>query len=84
VQSDSCASLGYSYFSPIYNNYSIKKATSQYLRPLLYHTYFVVGGVVGVEAAAGVAAFFAAGFAFLPNKLFKNLNITFLLLFSII
>jgi hypothetical protein len=48
----------------------------------------VVGGVVGVEAAAGVATFFAAGlaagFAFLPNKLFKNLNITFLLLFSII
>jgi hypothetical protein len=44
----------------------------------------VVGGVVGVEAAAGVATFFAAGFAFLPNKFFKNLNITFLLLFSII
>jgi hypothetical protein len=55
----------------------------------------VVGGVVGVEAAAGVVvafAFFAAGlaaglaagFAFLPNKFFKNLNITFLLLFSII
>jgi hypothetical protein len=49
----------------------------------------VVGGVVGVEAAAGVATFFAAGlaaglaagFAFLPNKFFKNLNITFLLLF---
>jgi hypothetical protein len=44
----------------------------------------VVGGVVGVGAAAGaVAAFFAtglaAGFAFLPNKFFKNLNITFLL-----
>jgi hypothetical protein len=43
----------------------------------------VVGGVVGVEAAAGVATFFAAGlaagFAFLPNKFFKNLNITFLL-----
>jgi hypothetical protein len=51
----------------------------------------VVGGVVGIEAAAGAVAAFAflatglaAGFAFLPNKLFKNLNITFLLLFSII
>jgi hypothetical protein len=51
----------------------------------------VVGGVVGVEAAAGAVAAFAffatglaAGFAFLPNKFFKNLNITFLLLFSII
>jgi hypothetical protein len=42
----------------------------------------VVGGVVGIEAAAGAVvafAFFAAGFAFLPNKFFKNLNITFLL-----